>query len=257
MHEKLLKLVRLEKKVTAKILNCLQIVSEQKLYFSKGYSSLFDYMVRGLGYSETTASFRLSCLRMIEIVPEIKDKIESGALTYTSLARAHKVLRGKTTAEKRKVISEIEGKSSRDALFILSKYEEERPILVKTEITNQKVRITIDLNREEYEKLERVRALHSNKVQSYEDLLKYLIHKELRLPTDYSQSKSKNPKYIPKHLKNFVLQRASYKCEKPNCNQKHYLEVDHIQPIAKGGRTVADNLQILCRAHNQQKSDHI
>jgi hypothetical protein len=36
-----------------------------------------------------------------------------------------------------------------------------------------------------------------------------------------------------------------------------FLVVDHIQPESRGGRTVADNLQTLCRACNSRKLHHL
>ena len=34
-------------------------------------------------------------------------------------------------------------------------------------------------------------------------------------------------------------------------------QADHVIPYAKGGETTLDNAQLLCRYHNQQKSDRV
>jgi len=54
-----------------------------------------------------------------------------------------------------------------------------------------------------------------------------------------------------------VLKRDSYRCAKcgatPSSDHRVELEVDHIRPIAKGGRNEIGNLQTLCRKCNQGK----
>lgn len=52
-----------------------------------------------------------------------------------------------------------------------------------------------------------------------------------------------------------VYKRDGYRCRK--CGSKKNLEVDHIIPIAKGGKTTMDNLQTLCHRCNQAKGSKI
>ena len=52
-----------------------------------------------------------------------------------------------------------------------------------------------------------------------------------------------------------VYKRDNNRCRK--CGSRYNLEVDHIIPIAKGGKTVFDNLQTLCKSCIQRKSDTV
>ena len=54
-----------------------------------------------------------------------------------------------------------------------------------------------------------------------------------------------------------ILWRDGYKCQICGITAKDgaKLHVDHIIPIAKGGKTVPDNLQTLCERCNLGKSD--
>ncbi len=52
-----------------------------------------------------------------------------------------------------------------------------------------------------------------------------------------------------------VLERASYQCEYTGpggvrCTARTRLEIDHVDPYAKGGAGSEENLRVLCRAHN-------
>ena len=53
-----------------------------------------------------------------------------------------------------------------------------------------------------------------------------------------------------------IYKRDGYRCR--YCGRSDntvYLEIDHIKPIAKGGKSTYDNLQTLCRRCNKNKGD--
>lgn len=55
-----------------------------------------------------------------------------------------------------------------------------------------------------------------------------------------------------------IYKRDGYKCRNCGISDRYaYLEVDHIIPIAKGGKSTYDNLQTLCHKCNVEKGDSI
>jgi hypothetical protein len=62
--------------------------------------------------------------------------------------------------------------------------------------------------------------------------------------TEYSR-------HIPFSLRNAVMRRDGGRCLK--CGSVLDLHIDHILPVAKGGLTKLDNLQLLCAMHNLSK----
>jgi hypothetical protein len=56
---------------------------------------------------------------------------------------------------------------------------------------------------------------------------------------------------IPDDLKQFVWLRDGGRCR--HCGNQHELQYDHIIPVAMGGATTAENLQILCGPCNRRK----
>ena len=53
-----------------------------------------------------------------------------------------------------------------------------------------------------------------------------------------------------------IYERDGYRCRCCGISQNRaYLEIDHIKPISKGGKSTYDNLQTLCRECNQEKGN--
>jgi len=60
--------------------------------------------------------------------------------------------------------------------------------------------------------------------------------------------------FITEKLRNAIFERDGCKCVK--CASQHDLTVDHIVAFTRGGSTLEENLQTLCRSCNSQKGAH-
>ena len=56
---------------------------------------------------------------------------------------------------------------------------------------------------------------------------------------------------IPVALRWQVFERDNFTCQK--CGSRQFLSADHIIPESKGGPTILENLQTLCRSCNSRK----
>jgi mannitol-1-phosphate/altronate dehydrogenase len=176
IHDELLALRKKEKRITSEILEKLQMMEDCKGYLPMGYASLFDYLVRGLHYSEATAYQRQACVRLSREIPELKEKIDEGVLSVTAVTTAYKHIRKKSIQEKRKTLKQMENKSTREvkALFI----EPMKPIKVQKTHYQDKVYLRLELSHEQNQKLEKLKALKSHQ-HDLESLIEKLIDQEL------------------------------------------------------------------------------
>jgi hypothetical protein len=58
-------------------------------------------------------------------------------------------------------------------------------------------------------------------------------------------------RHVPAALKTEIFERDQYRCR--YCNAAENLEIDHMTPVSKGGESVRENLQTLCRSCNRSK----
>jgi hypothetical protein len=116
---------KIEKEATLVLLNYLVELDARRAYATvSGCSSLFDYLVKVLGFSHPAASERVNAVRLIRSVPFVKEHLKTGKLTLTSAAqiqrfvnteqKVHPMGQSVTTLEKEKVVDACLGKSKRE-----------------------------------------------------------------------------------------------------------------------------------------------
>lgn len=60
-----------ERHITAEVIRLLEEVDRRKIFALKGYSSLFEFATKELGYSDSSAQRRISSMRIIKQIPEL------------------------------------------------------------------------------------------------------------------------------------------------------------------------------------------
>ena len=77
-------LVQKERNTHIQVLHHLDEIDSRKLYLELGFSSLFDYAVKELGYSEGAAYRRIKAMKLCREVPETESRLKSGKLSLSS-----------------------------------------------------------------------------------------------------------------------------------------------------------------------------
>ncbi|MGE3609795.1 MAG: HNH endonuclease [Bacteriovoracaceae bacterium] len=250
-------LVSKERDATLRLLYHLKEIDRRKLYSDCKCSSLFDYCVRELGYSEASAHRRIVAARMLSKIPEIGEKLEKGNLTLTNISLVNQFI--KNTLEQKQVLKQVEGLSKKECekkLFEIT--DRELPIQEgQRRIAKDKVQVAIILSDETLEKLEKLKALLGRDL-TMDELIQYMSDvtiKEVE-KTKFKQTKSRQSlspakagRVISASVKREVYKRDQ-KCQ--ICGTTHRLNFDHRNPHALGGESDSENIRLLCFHCNQR-----
>ena len=79
-------LVRHERHLQGAIIDHLAEIEARGLYLERGFSSLFDYAVRELGYSDAAAARRIGAMRLCADQPHAREGLRDGSLTLSAAA---------------------------------------------------------------------------------------------------------------------------------------------------------------------------
>jgi 5-methylcytosine-specific restriction endonuclease McrA len=71
---------------------------------------------------------------------------------------------------------------------------------------------------------------------------------------------SNDVRYVPDEVKRAVWERDGGRCTfvgsgGKRCDAREALEFDHLDPVARGGRSTVAGVRLLCRAHNQHAAE--
>lgn len=175
LHSLTLNAAKDEKSATLVLLEHLAEVDRRRLYAEKGFPSLWIYVNEFLGYSESQTTERVSAMRLMVKIPEVKKELEEGKITLTSAAKlATHVRREKTgTTETLDLLTSISGKTTREAEQFLAKNATVEYQMEKFKaITSETTRIIIDVDQEFLSLMNRVRELKGHPGSSTQELLK-------------------------------------------------------------------------------------
>ena len=181
-----------ERRIGIDLLHHLAELDRRRLYVPK-FSSMHEYVVRELGYSDGAAHRRISAMRLLRTVPELEPKLRDGTVNLSTASQVQNFMREERRITgtpilpqmARRLVEEISGKSARETEALLAAHSprvaavlQERP----RSIDGRNVQVSIVLGPELQEKLRRLRdrMAHRNPNPSITEQLEMLADFALR-----------------------------------------------------------------------------
>ena len=69
------------------VIDHLREIQKRRLYLRRGFSSLFDYAVRELGYSDAAAWRRIKAMRLCAEIDGVRERLQDGTMTLNAAAQ--------------------------------------------------------------------------------------------------------------------------------------------------------------------------
>lgn len=169
-------LVASERKITRDVLLHINEVQRRRLYADLGFPTLFEWLTKDIGYSAPAAYRRLQAARILKRIPTISEKIDSGELNLSTLAKVQSTIRAEEKRTGKKVdsatshhaLKSVESCSLKESAIRLASLfpeacaEQTRKEVVSV-VDEDHVRAHVTLTSEQMQKLERVREILSHR----------------------------------------------------------------------------------------------
>jgi len=180
---------KLERNSTLRVIAFVEEINFRRLHLKRGYSSLHQYLVKVLKYSDGCASRRINAMKLVQELPETRKSIENGSLNLTTASQIQLVIEKKKSKneplaknEKIDLFLKLEGKSSREVERTIAQICPE--VIKRTEsqryVGNNKVQKTLIVSEELHEKIEKLKSLKGHEDKDFIVILEELIDHELK-----------------------------------------------------------------------------
>ncbi len=263
-----------EREVTLQVLHHLREVERRYLFAALTYSSLFEYCVKELGYSNGSAQRRIASMRLFKELPEIEERISDGSLNLSLVSRAQTFFNQekiKSVEIKKEVLGVLVGKSDLEAERTLAS-RATTPAAVSPErkraVTGETSEVRFAAENGFLDEIDELRGLlaHAHPGMSMAEALKYGVrlalekHRPKRLMERPAATSLPVPEGTVRRAPTSAIKRAvwardggrcTFEGDGRRCSSRSRLEFDHIQPWALGGPTTVENLRLRCRTHNR------
>ncbi len=177
-------LVSQERTLSLKVIAFLREIRLRSLHLEMGYSSLFTFCIEELKYSEAAAYYRINTLDIVDELPEIKQDIETGELSMTTLSMVQSACKAKkrktkikvSTEDKMSLLEKVKGKSKKQTEAILHQHFPELQTTPKPEsekkLSDDLIGVFFNADPELMKKFKEIKDMtaHQNPSPSYQEL---------------------------------------------------------------------------------------
>jgi 5-methylcytosine-specific restriction endonuclease McrA len=118
-HHQFEMVASIEHASTMKLLHFISDLERRKSYLDLGYSSVFDYCVRKIGYSRSAAGRRIQAARCARRYPEVFGMLRAREVSFGIAALIEPIL---TDDNKDSILERVRGASHREVERVVSEY---------------------------------------------------------------------------------------------------------------------------------------
>jgi hypothetical protein len=217
------------------IIESLVQCNREKAYLEHGCSTLWDFLVREMNYSNAAASRRYKAMKCAERFPQVLGMLRRHQLSLSTLAQAESLL-GEVN-DPQELLDRLAGKSHREVERVVAL---ERPLPRKPKEIVRRVAVKA--------KNSGMPLLEAPAKEPVEEP----VEERVTLRTSLSAGKFEAFEATRDQGMLRDKQRCTFRSRLGRtCNSTHNLQIDHIKPFALGGTHDAQDLRVLCAAHNR------
>ena len=163
LHQKIIRASGDYHVAQANLLDHLQDAERLRLHLHRGFSSMFDYVTKEIGLSESCANNFINVARKSLEVKELKEAIRQG---HFGVSKARKITKVLKHSNQKQWLEDLKNKNTREIeKKVASKIENPEPIESLKPIAKNTARLTIDIDDELVDLLDQLKDLVALKVK--------------------------------------------------------------------------------------------